>query len=139
MCHRGGDLGIEFYLSESREQRVLCRYSKRRGVAANSRVVLIVLIVISIGCAASAPDGSSPRGYVRLLVVEYRLKLEHLSEVLLNSGPVFRVNIFLLTCISRVTCISRFDLFFIGCATSAPDGSSPRGYGRMLAGEHRLK
>jgi hypothetical protein len=29
--------------------------------------------------------------------------------------------------------------FFIGCVTSAPDGSSPRGYGRVLVVDHRLK
>ena len=28
---------------------------------------------------------------------------------------------------------------FIGCTTSAPDGSSPRGYGQILVLEHRLK
>jgi hypothetical protein len=28
---------------------------------------------------------------------------------------------------------------FIGCATSAPDGSSPRGYGRILVVDHRLE
>ena len=31
--------------------------------------------VYSIGCANSAPDGSSPRVYVRVLVAEHRLKL----------------------------------------------------------------
>ena len=30
-------------------------------------------------------------------------------------------------------------LFFIGCANSAPDGSSPRVYGRVLATVRRLK
>jgi hypothetical protein len=29
-------------------------------------------------------------------------------------------------------------LSFIGCATSAPDGSSPQGYGRVLVVNHRL-
>jgi hypothetical protein len=28
-----------------------------------------------VGCALSAPDGSSPRGYVWILVVKYRLKV----------------------------------------------------------------
>jgi hypothetical protein len=31
----------------------------------------------------STPDGSSPRGYGRILVVEHRLKTLHISEVLL--------------------------------------------------------
>jgi hypothetical protein len=29
----------------------------------------------SIGCALSAPDGSSPRGYVWILVVKHRLEV----------------------------------------------------------------
>jgi hypothetical protein len=32
--------------------------------------------LISIGCALSAPDGSSPRGYVWRLVVKHRLKVQ---------------------------------------------------------------
>ena len=67
---------------------MLCRYSKRRGVAASSRVVLIVVF---IGFTASAPDGSSPRGYVRLLAGEYRLKLKHSSEEVLDSGLAIRM------------------------------------------------
>jgi hypothetical protein len=31
---------------------------------------------MSIGCALSAPDGSSPRGYVWRLVVKHRLKVQ---------------------------------------------------------------
>jgi hypothetical protein len=31
--------------------------------------------VIFVGCATTAPDGSSPRGYVRLLVAVHRLVL----------------------------------------------------------------
>src|SRR5664279_4287566 len=31
-------------------------------------------VVGEIGCVINAPDGSSPRGYVRLCVVEHRLK-----------------------------------------------------------------
>jgi hypothetical protein len=29
--------------------------------------------------------------------------------------------------------------FIIGCTTSAPDVSSPRGYGRVLVADHRLQ
>jgi hypothetical protein len=32
--------------------------------------------LIFIGCALSAPDGSSPRGYVWQLVVKHRLKVQ---------------------------------------------------------------
>ena len=35
---------------------------------------------IHIGCAISASDGSSPQVYVRLLVVEHRLKRVHSSS-----------------------------------------------------------
>jgi hypothetical protein len=38
----------------------------------------------SIGCALSAPDGSSPRGYVWILVGKHRLKI-HLFFLLLTS------------------------------------------------------
>jgi hypothetical protein len=38
----------------------------------------------SIGCALSAPDGSSPRGYVWILVVKHRLKF-HVFFLLLSS------------------------------------------------------
>jgi hypothetical protein len=35
----------------------------------------------------------------------------------------------------RTSCV----VIFIGCATTAPDGSSPRGFGRMHASDHRLR
>jgi hypothetical protein len=36
---------------------------------------LLLIVLFSIGCALSAPDGSSPRGYGWILVVNHRLKL----------------------------------------------------------------
>jgi hypothetical protein len=64
------------------------------------------------GCAPSAPDGSSPRGYSRKTYFEYRLK--YIVPTFMHQIVALFYNI-------------------IGCALSAPDGSSPRGYSRTLS------
>jgi hypothetical protein len=75
-----------------------------------------------IRCATSALDGSSPKAILEFLF-EYRLKVS------LNASRIFDFckNIF------------PYDRFSIGCMTSAPDGSSPRGYDGVLAANYRLK
>jgi hypothetical protein len=45
-------------------------------------ICLVIVQVIVIGCAISAPDGSSPRGYGPILVVEHRLKTMHTLDAL---------------------------------------------------------
>jgi hypothetical protein len=67
-----------------------------------------------VGCAPSAPDGSSPQGYSR-------------KNLISSIG-------------SKILCLLLFyqivGLFdnIIGCALSAPNGSSPRGYSRIFLG-----
>jgi hypothetical protein len=62
----------------------------------------------------SAPEISSPLSYGRIFVVDHSLQF---LLLLLLSTSVFKL------------------LFvFIGCATSAPDGSSPRGYSQKFSG-----
>jgi hypothetical protein len=41
---------------------------------------LLLIVLFSIGCALSAPNGSSPRGYGWILVVNHRLKLTSSSS-----------------------------------------------------------
>jgi hypothetical protein len=65
-----------------------------------------------VGCAASAPDGSSPRGYSR----------KHVSSI--GSNKFFFLH---------PSHSSSFDNI-VGYATSAPDGSSPRGYSQIFSG-----
>jgi hypothetical protein len=45
-----------------------------------------------IGCAANAPDGNSPGGYVRVLATDHRLKILRSPEDLLDSGLLFLAN-----------------------------------------------
>jgi hypothetical protein len=63
-----------------------------------------------IGCASSAPDGSSPRGYSQK------------KNLILSIG-------------SKTLCLLSFYQIVdtVGCALSAPDGSSPRGYSRIFS------
>jgi hypothetical protein len=63
-----------------------------------------------------------------MLAADYRLKILYISK-------------FFFSCNSNLLIInaSSFAFYSIGCATSAPDGSSPRGYGRVLVADHRLK
>jgi hypothetical protein len=67
-----------------------------------------------IGCAPSAPDGSSPRGYSR-------------KNLILSIGSK---KLCLLSCHQIVALLNNI----VGCALSAPDGSSPRGYSRIFSG-----
>jgi hypothetical protein len=53
----------------------------------------LLIISSSIGCALSAPDGSSPRGYVWLLVVRHKLKVQLFS--LLLASPRVQVEVFM--------------------------------------------
>jgi hypothetical protein len=63
-------------------------------------------IIFFIERAISAPDGSSPRGYSRIFVFEYRLKHSCMSGGFISAN------------------ISLILYLFIGCAFSAPDGSN---------------
>jgi hypothetical protein len=77
------------------------------------------IFVNFIGHANSVPDGSSPRGYNQELVLGCRLNiLVHLVAIfsLLPNMISFFFSLFL----------------SLGCANSAPDGSSPRGYSQEL-------
>jgi hypothetical protein len=59
----------------------------------------IVINFISIGCALSAPDGSSPRGYVWRLVVKHRLKVKLFSPLLTSyylTSPRVQVKVSIL-------------------------------------------
>jgi hypothetical protein len=85
------------------------------------------IISIFIGCVTSAPDGSCPRGYSRKKF-EYRLRRIAFLVIFFHYALHNTITIFFL-----------FFLYFIGCATSAPDESSPRGYKGMLAASYRLK
>jgi hypothetical protein len=57
----------------------------------------LVITSSSIGCALSAPDGSSPRGYVWILVVKHRLKIHVFSSCwrLLFWSPRVQVEVFI--------------------------------------------
>jgi hypothetical protein len=65
-----------------------------------------------IGCAANAPNRSSPRGYNRKLVLSIS---SNKSSLLWSSDNSLFDNI-------------------VGCTASAPDESSPRGYSRISSG-----
>jgi hypothetical protein len=43
---------------------------------ANLSSSALLIVSSSIGCVPSAPDGSSPRGYVWILVTKHRLKVQ---------------------------------------------------------------
>jgi hypothetical protein len=45
----------------------------------------LLIISSSIGCVLSAPDGSSPRGYVWILVDKHRLKNQLLFLLLMST------------------------------------------------------
>jgi hypothetical protein len=49
--------------------------------------IFIVASLFSFGCALSAPDGSSPRGYGWILVVNHRLKLTSSSSCCKPPSP----------------------------------------------------
>ena len=60
----------EFCVSHSTvHEQMLCVFLVQLPLSTPERIRLFCFV----GCAASAPDGSSPRGYVRLEVVEHRL------------------------------------------------------------------
>jgi hypothetical protein len=48
-----------------------------------------------IGCALSAPDGSSPRGYVWVLVDRHRLKIHLFFLLLTFQSPRVQVEVFI--------------------------------------------
>jgi len=89
----------------------------------NSKYTLLLFyfsFVNSIGHANSVPDGSSPRGYNQELVLGCRL------NILVHLVAIFSLFPNMISFF--------FSLFFLslGCANSAPDGSSPRGYSQGL-------
>jgi hypothetical protein len=75
--------------------------------------LLFLEFKIFVGCATSAPDGCSPRGYSR-------------KNVLSIGSSSF--------CFFHPSCSCMFLLNNnVRCAPSAPDGSSPRGYSQTFS------
>jgi hypothetical protein len=66
--------------------------------------------------------GMAPEVIVELYLFEYRLKVSSSVTIIIDLHKIF------------YPCY-----FSIGCATNAPDGSSPRGYGGVLTADYRLK
>jgi hypothetical protein len=80
------------------------------------------MLVISSGARPVLPMGVAPEAIVEFLF-EYRLKVS------LSASRIF--------VLQKLLCYS-YD-FFIGCVTSAPNGSSSRGYNGELSADYRLK
>ena len=77
--------------------------------------MLTILFIISSGTRTAFPMGVAPEATAKDLCL------------VVGSTPYVAIFSFFL------------EVFIsIGCATSAPDGSSPRGYEQMLAFDHRL-
>jgi hypothetical protein len=88
---------------------------------------------ISIGCAISAPDGSTPRVYLQVLVAEHRLKDIMHPRILLDSG------IIVLDCFLNTHLFVCEDFFLSFARPSLPMGVDPEAMVRVLATDHRLK
>jgi hypothetical protein len=98
-------------------------FTTDNGVKSLLLCLVVVEVIFHRVAWSGAPNGSSPWGYSRVLVFEYRLK----------NSCIFRM----LYC-SYNEIMLPYD-FSIGCTTSTPDGSSLRGYDWVLAANYRLK
>jgi hypothetical protein len=65
----------------------------------------------SSGARSALPMGVAPEAIVELYLFKYRLKVSSSATIIFDLHKIF-----------PTFCFS------IGCATSSPDGSSPRGY-----------
>jgi hypothetical protein len=86
-------------------------------------------IFIFIGCATSAPDGSSPQGY---------------SRIFSSIGPKVYSSSFLssfdMACIKQLLIPFLLDLYISsGARPALPMGVSPKAMVGVLGGDHRLK
>jgi hypothetical protein len=73
---------------------------------------------IFVGYATSAPDGSSPEA-----IVEKKSGIDSKIPAACLIFPCYHLH--------KKVSFPFILLSFNGCVTSAPDGSSPRGYGRI--------
>jgi hypothetical protein len=74
---------LVFFAPDGSNLSSFCRLCSR-SLYVNPSASPLLIISFSIGCALSAPDGSSPRGYVWILVDKHSLKI-HLFFLLLTS------------------------------------------------------
>jgi hypothetical protein len=81
---------------------------------------LLFFMTFNIRRAISAPDGSSPKAIVEFLYSSIASKILSCFDKVIPTQTILPY------------------IFFIGCAFSAPDGSSPWGNNWVLAADYRL-